>query len=91
MLLGPSFVVSRDKACNVDHLSHVVSSDSLMSSDKPKTQLITLGHSPHNIYIYIYILDYGPNPGFATKKKKSLTKPNQYYVHIIYIYKTLIT
>ena len=47
-LLGTSFFVSRDKAYNVDHLSHIVSSDSLVSSDRPKTQLITLSHSPHN-------------------------------------------
>ena len=33
---------------NVDRLSHVASSDRLVSSDGPKAQLVTLGHSPHN-------------------------------------------
>ena len=47
-LLGPSFFVSRDKAYNVDHLSHVASSNRLASSDRPKAQLVTLGYSPHN-------------------------------------------
>jgi len=56
-LLGPSFFVFRDKADNVDHLSHVVSSDLLASSDRSKAQLVTLGHSPHTPHgIEVYFL-----------------------------------
>ena len=35
---------------NVDRLSHVASSDGLVSSDEPKAQLVTLGHSPHKYH-----------------------------------------
>ena len=46
-LLRPFFFVSSDKL-NMDCSSHVVSLDELVSSDGPKAQLVTLGHSPHN-------------------------------------------
>ena len=46
-LLGPVFFVSSDMF-NMDCLSHVNSSDELMSSDGSKAQPVTLGHSPHN-------------------------------------------
>ena len=48
LLLGPVFFVSSDRL-NMDRLSHVVSSDELVSLDGPKAQLVTLGHSPHSL------------------------------------------
>ena len=45
-LPGPVFFVSSDMF-NMDCLSHVNSSDGLVSSDGSKAQPVTLGHSPH--------------------------------------------
>ena len=46
-LLGPVFFVSSDMF-NMDCLSHVNSSDGLVSSSGSKAQPVTLGHSPHS-------------------------------------------
>ena len=45
--LGPVFFVSSDMF-NMDCLSHVNSSNGLVSLDGSKAQPVTLGHSPHN-------------------------------------------